>query len=266
VTESVLPVGLHSQRQLFAAETTNETALAEAVEKMMKNDKAVQIRTTKVDDKEYKIFLIIPEGDQVPMLDVQNIDGPNIDSKVDSKEPAKEAAAGPNDKLLPHSAIAVAHGHLFIATHIDLLEEVLKSPVADKLLSSADDYQRLEKELGKIHAGPRSLQGFTRDSERFQVQYELFRQGHLPEADLLVTQAFNALLDEGLEEGQIRHQSLDGSKLPPFESIQKYLGLGGVYSQSVDDGWVIVGFTLDEVDQRAQNANAQAAKEVPPAK
>ena len=53
----------------------------------------------------------------------------------------------------------------------------------------------------------------------------------------------NAVLGSS-EEGIIRNQEIDGSKLPNFDLVKKYLGPGGLFAQSEDDGWWLVGCLL----------------------
>ena len=43
------------------------------------------------------------------------------------------------EKLLPHSAVTVAHGHLLIASHRDFLERVLATTAADGTYSLSLD-------------------------------------------------------------------------------------------------------------------------------
>ena len=46
------------------------------------------------------------------------------------------------------------------------------------------------------------------------------------------------------EEGAVRKQEIDGSKLPEFDEVKKYLGPGGLFAQSEEDGWWLVGCLL----------------------
>ena len=46
------------------------------------------------------------------------------------------------------------------------------------------------------------------------------------------------------EEGEMREQYLDGSKLPDYQVVRRYLGPGGFYIRSEDDGWSISGVLL----------------------
>jgi len=65
----------------------------------------------------------------------------------------------------------------------------------------------------------------------------------MPEAETLLAKALNALMAPK-EEGALRSQQIDGSKLPDFETVRKYFGPGGLYVRSVNDGWEITGLLL----------------------
>ena len=54
------------------------------------------------------------------------------------------------------------------------------------------------------------------------------------------------------EKGEIRKQEIDGSKLPEFKQVQKYLGPAGSYVHSEDDGWFIVGVLLKKETKSAE--------------
>ncbi|HEX4129924.1 MAG TPA: hypothetical protein VHZ24_07765 [Pirellulales bacterium] len=238
-TDNVDPIGPHSQRRLFAAETTNEQAVAAAVDKLMQNDPSVKLRTFKSGDTEYKIYEIIPEDQQVPAVQVQV-----------GNEPAAAGQAHPH---MPHSAVTVGLGYLFVASHVDLLEQILSHPSAEKPLDPDGDYQRVIAQFPKLNGGPHSAEGFTRDDERFRVSYELIRQGKLPEADLPLAEAVNAIFQSETPEGEVRKPKIDGSKLPDFAVVRKYLSFGGSFVQSEADGWMVVGFTMND-----KNANQAA--------
>jgi hypothetical protein len=49
------------------------------------------------------------------------------------------------------------------------------------------------------------------------------------------------------EEGVVRKQELDGSKLPDFNLVKKYLGPGGLFAQTEQDGWWLVGCLLKKL-------------------
>jgi hypothetical protein len=97
--------------------------------------------------------------------------------------------------------------------------------------------------LGALGSNHDSLHFFTRTDESYRATYELFKQGKLPESETILARLLNAMMGPQ-EEGVMRKQELDGSKLPAFEQVKKYLGPGGLFVQSEDDGWWLVGGLL----------------------
>ena len=47
----------------------------------------------------------------------------------------------------------------------------------------------------------------------------------------------------------MRTQKLDGSKLPDYDVVRRYLGPAGVTTTTESDGWVITGFVLKKDGQ-----------------
>ena len=67
---------------------------------------------------------------------------PEEDSPSDRRRRLREK----EEKLLPHSAVTVTHGHLLIASHRDVLERVLTMSEGDSLATSGD-YKRIDAAL-----------------------------------------------------------------------------------------------------------------------
>ena len=81
--------------------------------------------------------------------------------------------------------------------------------------------------------------------------YELIKQGQMPQAETLVGKALNSLLAPD-EEGAVREQEIDGSKLPDYQAVRRYLGPAGMYVRTEKDGWSITGCLLSkEAEQPA---------------
>jgi hypothetical protein len=246
IVDTVEPIDIHSQRRLYAAETTDEAKMAAAVEKAMKNDASVKVRIFKAGEKEYKIFEIVPEDEPLPLVDIEAGEG---DGNGESGQQDVVVPGHAHHARIPHSAVTVGLGCLLISSHVELLEEVLANPKVDKPLSIDKDYADVMAEFPKLNAGPRSMQGFTRDDERYRVQYEMFRTGRLPEAEMPLAQALNAALSGDVPEGQLRKPRLDGKTLPDYKVVREYLSTAGNFVQSEPDGWFILGFTLDNKNQ-----------------
>jgi hypothetical protein len=238
ITDTQLPATPHSQRRLFAIETTNAPALAQAIDKSMKNDKDVR----KLNVQGQTIYEIVDE-----------------DAAAAAKAHAHQAVLprpAQGDRLLPNSAVAVAHGYLFVATHLELLKKVLAAPQAPRPLAGDADYQLVEQHFARLCNDSTCMQVFSRNVDKWLLAYELFRQGKLPEADMPLAQVLNGILNDSTE-GEMRKPLIDGSKLPPYDVVRKYLGTGGILATSDRDGWLIVGFSL------TKNAPPQAEARVP---
>ena len=80
----------------------------------------------------------------------------------------------------------------------------------------------------------------------------------MPQAETLVGKALNKLLAPD-EEGTVREQEIDGSKLPDYQAVRRYLGPAGMYVRTEKDGWSITGCLLSK--EAEQPAAAPAATE-----
>ena len=101
----------------------------------------------------------------------------------------------------------------------------------------------MNKALTALAADLDSFRMFTRTDEAYRGTYELLRQGKMPEAESLMGKLLNRMLGPD-EEGVLREQEIDGSKMPEFEKMMKYLGAAGAYVRSEEEGWLIVGCLL----------------------
>ena len=234
ISDYQLPITPKSERMLFAVETTNPKALTVAVEKWMRSDPDAH----RVEFKGHVIWeLVEPSDDDVPMVMIESSAGagggnPRHDEEEEERPP-----------LLPNQAVTVAHGHLLVATHIDFLSKVLTQADSAEKLSGSTDYQIMEKELEKFAASKNCAQFFSRTDEEYRPVYELVRAGKMPEAESMLGRMLNALLGEG-KEGVLRHQRIDGSKLPDYDAVRRYLGPAAVTISTEKDGWLVTGFGL----------------------
>jgi hypothetical protein len=163
ITDCQLPVTTHSQRRLIAIETTNQQALEVAIGKMMENDKSIK----QSEFQGHKVYEIIPEEADAVSLDVQN---PGAGGNATQK-------TGPGSAPLPTAAVTVANGHLYVATHIDLLKKILGAPQAPSPLAQDVEYSTVTTEMQKLGCKATSLQGFNRNVQKWFLSYVLFGKG-----------------------------------------------------------------------------------------
>jgi hypothetical protein len=154
-----------------------------------------------------------------------------------------------NDEVWPNLSVAVAHGHVFLASHRDFLERVLATARTSSIAED-DGYRDVSAELNKLLGGERALSSFNRTEKLVRPAYELLRAGRLPESKSLAGTLLKRLLEgDGQNGGKPRDlgqpkQKVDGSSLPEFEEIRRYFGVNGMSMQSTPDGWYLVGVGL----------------------
>lgn len=247
ITDIKIPVTPNGRRRLFAAELTDAETMARSIEKSMANDPTVKQRQL----HGHTVYEIIAEPEPVEIetgLPTLAIEHP------DAAAPGAGAMPGGG---LPNSAVAVAHGQLLISSHIDLLEKVLGEQEEREWLARDVDFGLIMAELNKLGKSDPCYVSFIRNDEQLRMAYELFRQGKLPGAEIPLAQALDALLAEGID-GEPRKPKFDGSKLPDFQVVRRYLGPAGSYAVNNADGWYIVGFTLNKEAPLAAKPDAAA--------
>ena len=252
VTDYKVPITPKCERFLFAIELKDPQAIAATVEKFMKSDPNAYLTQF----EGMQIWEIQEAEDEVPELDISASDL-DLLAPVDESSSKKDPK---NKKELPTSAVCVVHDHLFIASHVEFLKEVLNPHRENDTLSNSGDYLEVEAALSQLAPGAASAKFFLRTDEAYRPTYELLRQGKMPESETLLGRVLNRLLtpDEE-EEGVLREQKIDGRKLPEFEMVRRYFGPGGTVIRSLEDGWMIVGATLS----KQQLPQARAGGNIP---
>jgi hypothetical protein len=135
-----------------------------------------------------------------------------------------------------------------MASDIEYLSEILEGFAQRERLSSAADYQQVVETIERVAPGERSSWSFGRTDEELRPTLELMRQGKMPEAETMLAKLLNNLLTTEVEreEGIVRKQRIDGSSLPNFESLRRYLGPAGRVLRSERDGWFFTAVVLNK--------------------
>ncbi len=233
VSDYALPITPKSERLVFAIEAVDPAPLAATIEKTMRTDPDAR----RLNFGEHVIWEIVEAPEELPELPELQFDG------FDPVGPANaEAEQKPR---LPNAAVAVAHGHLFIATHVDFLKKILTEVDARETLAQSFDYRLVMEELGQLVQTENSLLAFSRTEEEYRPTYELIRTGRMPESKTMLGKLLNALFAEG-PEGELRPQQIKGDKLPDFERVRRYFGPAGTAVVSEEDGWFALGILLNK--------------------
>ncbi len=245
ISDLQIPITPKSERLLFAVEAKDEKHLAAVIRKWMETDPD----TRKREIAGHVVWEIVDEKAELPMITIEN----SPFDRQQEEEPEEEDERA----LPPNSAVTVAHGQLFVATHIDILTKILTEFENGPKLASSVDYLRVQGELTSIAQPEQFGQLFTRTDEAYRGAYELLRTGKMPESESIMGKMLNSLLGEG-KEGVLRTQRIDGSKLPDYDMVRRYLGPAGMTMTTEPTGWLLTGFTLNkEVEPSPAQADSE---------
>ncbi len=230
-----LPITPKSERLLVAIEVNNPATVMQTVNKAMENDPAAKKR----EHNGHVIWELLNEEAEVAEVQIEGFDG-GFGFDTAPVAPVEE-----EKPFIPNAAVTVANGHLLIATHVDYIVSLLEPPAPADPLTKAEDFKAVSESLVGLGSASDSFRLFTRTDEAYRVTYELLRQGKMPESESILGKVLNAMFtSEDAEEDEVREQQLDGSKLPEFQVVRRYLGPTGFYIRTVDDGWAISGCLL----------------------
>jgi len=242
ITDYQLPIGPKSERLLVAIEGTNEKVLADTIEKTMKGD------AVRREFEGHVIWEITDEEVAVPDIKIENPNGGAVNhaDRADDDARQSDSKRSKEDRLIPtNSALTVAYGHLFFASHVSFLEKVLHQAHEQDGLIKCADYHLIADQAKMLGANQMSFRLFSRTDEEYRPTYELIRTGRMPQAETLLGQLLNALLGEG-KDGAPRKQKIDGRTLPEFDAVSHYFGPAGSFVASEQNGWFVVGFTMNK--------------------
>ncbi len=255
ISDHSMPIDTDSERLLIAIEAIDAERVAATVAKSMATDPDM----AKVEFNGHVIWEMIDRSMSMPKLEVETPGGSVAHADHEDDAHRRRAKLREREeKLLPHSAVTVANGHLLIASHRDFLERVLTASAGTESLGSAADYNLVSTELRRLFPSKSAMRTFGRADESIRPTYEMLRQGSMPKSKSVMGQILNAVLGDG-KEGSVREQRIDGSTLPEFEQVRRYFGTVGLAMETVPDGWRIAGVALPRGTQEPEVARRPVA-------
>lgn len=245
LTDYQLPITTTSERLLFAIEIKDGEAVAKALKKLLKDDPTVRRR----EKAGHIIWEIVGEKAEPPKMEFEFGDLPPVaparPPKMRNQWDDEEEEEDNPKRLLPHAAITVCNGHLFVASHMDFLLKIIAPEKEPDLLKDDVDYRLVAAEIDKLEPKQKCFRFFSRTDEEYRPTYELIRQNKMPEGETMLARMLNVLFGEG-KKGTTRAQKIDGSELPEYQVVRRYLGPAGMQVSSEKDGWFLKGFTLSK--------------------
>ena len=238
------PIDPDCERMLIAIETSNPEAVAAVIAKGMTSEADVR----KVEAGGHVIWETVKAT-----ADPEKTAGAEDGDDAAGRRRARQRERQEKDTVWPNLSVAVAHGHVFMASHRDFLERVLANPRTSSIVEDGG-YQKVASELKQRLGGEWALSSFNRTEKAVRPAYELLRTGRLPESKSLAGSLLTKVLESDRpqdgkqvgkpEDSARRKQRVDGSSLPEFEQISQYFGVNGTSMQSTPDGWYFVGVGL----------------------
>jgi hypothetical protein len=246
LTDYQLPITTTSERLLFSIEAKEPRAVAKAIEKLFKNDPTWKRRGS----GDQVIWEYVgdesPSTEAPPVItfgDAPPVAPPRSLRKMMKEKESEEEEEEERPPLLPHAAITIWEGNLIIASHMDFLMKVLAPNEKPDPLNEDVDYLLVNEEIKKFEPKEKCARLFSRTDEEYRPTYELVRQNKMPESETMLAKVLNGLFGEG-KRGAARTQKIDGSKLPDYQVVRRYLGDAGLQATSEPEGWYLKGFTL----------------------
>jgi len=235
ISDCAQPIGPKSERKLLSIPVDNEAVVGDAIRKLMELEK--DARRREIDD--HIIWEMVDSESEVPMLEIET---PGLPTRKPESAPAHHTDR--NERFFATSVICVANGRLFLSSHMDMLQRVLgdNNKPADQL-ASADDFRLVAAQAQALGLGPLSFRIFSRVDQEFLPTYELVRTGQMPRSETLLAKLLNSVAADG-KDSPPRKQRIDGHDLPEFPAVQRYLGPGGTFVTSLDDGWMCTGLMM----------------------
>lgn len=239
ITDHVEPLGTDSERIVIAVSCADEARVAATIAKVMNADGDME----KITIGDHTAWQLVDRSHAIPTLEIETPGGSVTHADDESASSRREKLRDKEEKLLPHATVTVAHGHLLIASHRDMLEKVLTAPGGEDAITAAPDFKAMMAELAKYAPADVASRSFGREDESIRPAYELLRSGAMPKSQSVFGQILNGIMGDG-KPGSVREQKIDGSALPEFEVIRKYLGTVGVALETLPEGWYVSGVVL----------------------
>lgn len=246
VADTKLPIDVNSRRNLIALRIKQPEKMAKILKQVM--------------DIEPDAEEVILNGQQIWQVVRQNEDDPALDRDFADFGKAPGKPQNNDDPLLNNWAITVHDEFLMFASHVEMIAEAIEQAKkgGQSPLTKTGDYDRVAAALvAQFGDEPACAWQINRSALSYQTQYELFRAGKLHGFKSMFSSILEHLL-QNKSEIQQKKTSVDGSKLPPFETVRQYLQPSGMIVQTTPKGWSFGSLLLSKESLQKPQATAKS--------
>ena len=233
------PITVDSRRTMIALRVTESQKLFKVLERVMNNEPDAKL----IEFQGHKLWKVVRE-DSAEALE---IDAGDLGSDFGEFGDQPMQSKPEDEPWLSNWAITIYGDRLMFASHAEMIQDAIvqdKSGNPSPLINDIE-YVRARKVIEELANGRTGCSWqVLRSDLSYRVQYELFRDGKLPQSQSMVATIMERLTQPKKELRGKEKQQIDGTKLPPFDQIRGYLQPGGMMFESTEDGWVYTGFLL----------------------
>lgn len=229
INEVVEPITPESKRSLICIKLKDpDNKLTGVLNRYSKSEPGASTE----DIGDYRIWKFSNEEEEEEIIEFNQVPGQGKEEEEEEKP------------LLSEWAVSIVDGYFVFASNPETLTKVIAN-AQDKAIQG--EFERLET-VQAVRAMQKKLvngNGFSFSEvdladRSFEMQYELFRQGILPQSRSLLA----LVLERILKTDKSKAQELQGNKLPPFEQVKQFFTPTGMVIRTEKDGWGIDGFIL----------------------
>jgi hypothetical protein len=229
INEVVEPITPESKRSLICIKLKDpDNKLTGVLNRYSKSEPGASTE----DIGDYRIWKFSNEEEEEEIIEFNQVPGQGKEEEEEEKP------------LLSEWAVSIVDGYFVFASNPETLTKVIAN-AQNKAIQG--EFERLET-VQAVRAMQKKLvngNGFSFSEvdladRSFEMQYELFRQGILPQSRSLLA----LVLERILKTDKSKAQELQGNKLPPFEQVKQFFTPTGMVIRTEKDGWGIDGFIL----------------------
>lgn len=229
VTEIIEPITPDSKRSLICIKLNDpENKLYGVLNRYSKSEPGSSIE----DVGDYRIWKFSNEEEGEEVIEFNN-PGTKNDKEEEEEKP-----------LLNKWGVCIVDGYFVFASNPDSLVQVIENA---KNQSIHGDFEKIES-VQSVRAMQTKLLGAEGQcfseidlaDRSAEMQYELFRQGILPQSRSLMA----IIAERILKTDKSKPQEFQGNKLPAYEQVKHFFTPRGLVVRTEKDGWGIDAFIL----------------------
>jgi hypothetical protein len=230
VTEIIEPITPDSKRSLICIKLNDpENKLYGVLNRYSKSEPGSSIE----DVGDYRIWKFSNDEEEEEVIEFNNPGNKNANEEDDEEKP-----------LLNKWGVCIVDGYFVFASNPESLVQVIENAKNQAIhgdfekLSSVQSVRAMQEKL--LSAEGQSFSEIDLADRSAEMQYELFRQGILPQSRSLMA----IIAERILKTDKSKPQEFQGSKLPPYEQVKHFFTPRGFVVRSEKDGWGIDAFIL----------------------